>query len=151
MGKPQPLKTFEQKAPSFEPSTSNAIRIQRVVFPDKQQFIKTSCVQPQGICKSIFASYFACGFLFLLHNIPFSNLLCENACEKIRKNGKTPSILLIKSKKCVIILVCAWGIRLRRFYRRKKRKYNFFLRVSQRRTRWRFLWRKKRSFFPQDA
>ncbi len=43
-GKPQPLNTFEQKMPSFEPSTSNAISNQRVVFPDKQQFIKTSCV-----------------------------------------------------------------------------------------------------------
>ena len=40
IGKPQPLKTFEQKIPFFEPSTSNAMRIQRVVLPDKQQFIE---------------------------------------------------------------------------------------------------------------
>jgi hypothetical protein len=52
MGKPQPLNTFEQKIPFFEPSTSNAMRIQRVTLPDKQQFIKTSCVSPQVECKS---------------------------------------------------------------------------------------------------
>ena len=40
MGNPQPLKMLEQKIPSFEPSTSNAMRIQRVVLPEKQQFIK---------------------------------------------------------------------------------------------------------------
>ena len=39
IGKPQPLNTLEQKKPSFEPRISKAIRIQRVVFPDKQQFI----------------------------------------------------------------------------------------------------------------
>ena len=33
MGKPQPLKTFEQKKPSFEPRTSKAMRIQRVLLP----------------------------------------------------------------------------------------------------------------------
>ena len=41
IGKPQPLNTFEQNAPSFEPSMSKAIRIQRVtLFPWEQQFIK---------------------------------------------------------------------------------------------------------------
>lgn len=40
MGSPQPLKTFEQNAPSFEPRTSKAIRIQRVTLPWEQQFIK---------------------------------------------------------------------------------------------------------------
>ena len=48
IGKPQPLKTFEQNAPFFEPRTSKAMRIQRVVLPVKQQFIETSCVLPQG-------------------------------------------------------------------------------------------------------
>ena len=33
IGKPQPLKIFEQKIPSFEPSTNKAISIQRVIFP----------------------------------------------------------------------------------------------------------------------
>ena len=32
-GKPHPLKTFEQNTPFFEPSTSKAIRIQRVTLP----------------------------------------------------------------------------------------------------------------------
>ena len=41
MGKPQPLNTFEQNNPSFEPRISKAIRIQRVMlFPWEQQFIK---------------------------------------------------------------------------------------------------------------
>ncbi len=41
MGKPQPLNTFEQNNPSFEPRISKAIRIQRVIlFPWEQQFIK---------------------------------------------------------------------------------------------------------------
>lgn len=44
MGSPQPLNTLEQKIPSFEPRMSKAIKIQRVTLPDKQQFIKTSCV-----------------------------------------------------------------------------------------------------------
>ena len=33
IGNPQPLKMLEQKKPSFEPRTSNAIRIQRVTLP----------------------------------------------------------------------------------------------------------------------
>ena len=33
IGKPQPLNTFEQKKPSFEPRISRAIRIQRVELP----------------------------------------------------------------------------------------------------------------------
>ena len=40
MGRPQPLNTLEQKIPSFEPRISKAMRIQRVVLPVKQQFIK---------------------------------------------------------------------------------------------------------------
>jgi hypothetical protein len=32
MGSPQPLNTFEQKIPSFEPRTSKAMRIQRVTL-----------------------------------------------------------------------------------------------------------------------
>ena len=49
IGKPQPLKIFEQNIPSFEPSTSNAIRIQRVELPVKQQFIKNlPCVRRRG-------------------------------------------------------------------------------------------------------
>ena len=40
MGKPQPLKMPSQKDPSFEPKTSSAMRIQRVVLPCVQQFIK---------------------------------------------------------------------------------------------------------------
>jgi hypothetical protein len=39
MGNPQPLNTFEQKNPSFEPRISKAIKIQRVELPVKQQFI----------------------------------------------------------------------------------------------------------------
>ena len=51
MGKPQPLKTFEQKIPSFEPSTSRAIRIQRVALPDKQQFIENLLCFAAGVFK----------------------------------------------------------------------------------------------------
>ena len=59
IGRPQPLNTLEQKIPSFEPRISKAIRIQRVkLLPCVQQFIKTSCVSPQGICKG----EIACGF-----------------------------------------------------------------------------------------
>ena len=32
IGKPQPLKIFEQNEPSFEPRISNAIKIQRVML-----------------------------------------------------------------------------------------------------------------------
>jgi hypothetical protein len=51
IGKPQPLKTPEQKNPSFEPSTISAIRIQRVVLPDKQQFIENLLCFAAGVCR----------------------------------------------------------------------------------------------------
>ena len=51
MGRPQPLNALEQKIPSFEPSTSKAIRIQRVVLPPvKQQFIKNLLCFAAGVC-----------------------------------------------------------------------------------------------------
>ncbi len=50
MGNPQPLNILEQKIPSFEPSISKAIKIQRVTLLPcvQQQFIKTSCVDRRG-------------------------------------------------------------------------------------------------------
>ena len=66
IGRPQPLNTLEQKMPSFEPRISKAIRIQRVkLLPCVQQFIKTSCVLPQGICKGKLPAV----LVFLLHSI----------------------------------------------------------------------------------
>ena len=66
IGRPQPLNTLEQKMPSFEPRISKAIRIQRVkLLPCVQQFIKTSCVLPQGICKGKLPAV----LVFLVHNI----------------------------------------------------------------------------------
>lgn len=50
MGKPQPLNTFEQKMPSFEPRTSKAIRIQRVILPWEQQFIRNLLCLAAGVC-----------------------------------------------------------------------------------------------------
>ena len=37
----------------------SAIRIQRVVLPDKQQFIETSCVSPQGYVKENCLRFFS--------------------------------------------------------------------------------------------
>ena len=51
MGRPQPLNTLEQKIPSFEPRISKAMRIQRVVLPVKQQFIKNLLCFAAGVCK----------------------------------------------------------------------------------------------------
>lgn len=97
MGRPQPLNTFEQNAPFFEPRISKAIRIQRVVLPVKQQFIKTSCVSPQGICISISCKRIcACGFVFLLHNILSMRFLCNFLWGIKRKNEKVSLILLRK-------------------------------------------------------
>ena len=52
MGKPQPLKKFPEKQPSFDVSTSNAIRIQRVPLFWVQQFIRKPPVfLPREICR----------------------------------------------------------------------------------------------------
>jgi hypothetical protein len=82
IGKPQPLKTPEQKNPSFEPSTISAIRIQRVVLPDKQQFIETSCVSPQGYVDCILNGKILRFLFFLLHNIQKGDNLCKRQDEK---------------------------------------------------------------------
>ena len=68
IGSPQPLSTLEQKIPSLHPRIKSAIKIQRVVLPCEKQFIKKPPVfSPQGICNV--RSFYACGFIFLLHNI----------------------------------------------------------------------------------
>lgn len=77
IGKPQPLNTFEQKIPSFEPRIMSAIRIQRVVLPDKQQFIENLLCFAAGVCKLTPKRKSTCGFFFLLHNIPAPRKLCK--------------------------------------------------------------------------
>lgn len=88
MGSPQPLNTFEQKIPSFEPRISKAMRIQRVVFPDKQQFIKNLLCFAAGAMYVDSETENSCGFIFLLHNIPRLPFLCKKTLyfkEKVKK------------------------------------------------------------------
>ena len=67
MGKPQPLKKFPEKQPSFDVSTSNAIKIQRVPLFWVQQFIRKPPVfVPREICRIFFC---VPQFIFLLHSI----------------------------------------------------------------------------------
>jgi hypothetical protein len=66
IGKPQPLNTFEQNAPSFEPSTIKAIKIQRVTLPEKQQFINKPPVFRRRGYVDCSETENACGFIFLL-------------------------------------------------------------------------------------
>jgi len=99
IGKPQPLKILEQKIPFFDPSTSNAMRIQRVVLlPDKQQFIKTSCVSPQGYVNSTSKRIKTCGYFFLLHNIPSTFFLCLYQNQNEKKIKKLVYFVALKEK-----------------------------------------------------
>ena len=79
MGNPQPLNTLEQKNPSFEPRISKAMRIQRVLLPDKQQFIKNLLCYAAGDMYEV-----TCGFVYLLHNIPTRVVVCVACMEKCR-------------------------------------------------------------------
>lgn len=94
MGKPQPLKIPSQKIPSFEPRIRSAMRIQRVVLPCKQQFIKHNlpCLyrskgeRERSLCSGFFLCYyivrtakekmFAKDFSFLSEFIAFYKKVC---------------------------------------------------------------------------
>jgi len=87
MGKPQPLNTFEQNIPSFEPSTIKAIKIQRVTLPEKQQFInKPPVFRRRGYVDcSETEKYLR---FYLSTNIIFKKTgFCVGAREKKRKNS----------------------------------------------------------------
>ena len=135
MGKPQPLKIPVQKAPSLVPSTSNAIRIQRVTFPWEQQFIKTSCV-----CRRTYVFWvisMQCiellRFFFLLYHIPSGVFLCVK-CYAVREKCYFPLEFVAKIEKKRYndsILKYALGKYAMQFDRKgRMRTEIFYLRVS---------------------
>ena len=93
MGREQPFKKLPPKQqPSFEVSTSNAIKIQRVPLFWVQQFIRKPPVfVPREICRIFFASR---SFFFLIHSI----LVLSNFVYAIQKKTNFIFIAYIVAK-----------------------------------------------------